>query len=142
MPGFTIATPATNPLPSTQPICGYLFFTLRPGLPRIAIPGWLTFLVFTRDVMLVLFAYLFYTRMQITRFPPSWAGKLSTLAQAVTLAATIGTNSFFPGLLNFTQLCFRITLGVTLFSSLDYLRRGDRMLREGPAALDRSAGLP
>ena len=126
----------------TMMVCGYLFYTLRPNLPQIAIPGWLTLLVFIRDVLIILFAYLFYTRIQVTRFPPSWAGKLSTFAQAVTLAATIGTNSLLPGLRGFTEVLFRITLGITLFSAWDYLRRGDRMLRWGATALDRPATLP
>jgi Phosphatidylglycerophosphate synthase len=127
-------------------VCGFLFYTLRSGLPQVAIPGWLTFLVFIRDFLIMVFAYLLYTRVQITRFPPSWAGKMSTLAQAVTLAATIGANSFFPGLVGFAGICFKITLGVTLFSGWDYLRRGDRMLHEGAppgrTPLDRSLTLP
>ena len=126
----------------TMMVCGFLFYTLRAGLPRIGIPAWLTFLVFVRDFVIILFAYLLYTRLQITKFPPSWPGKISTLTQAVTLAATIGTNAFFPGLLHFTEVLFRVSLGITLYSSWDYLRRGDRLLRGEAGALDRPAALP
>ena len=33
----------------TMMVCGYLFYTLRDGLPVVGIPVWLTFTVFIRD---------------------------------------------------------------------------------------------
>src|SRR5215208_2678433 len=53
-------------------VSGYVFYTLR-RLPRVAIPDWLTFTVFSRDVLIVVFAYLLYTRVNVKKFPPSWA---------------------------------------------------------------------
>jgi CDP-diacylglycerol--glycerol-3-phosphate 3-phosphatidyltransferase len=119
-------------------VCGYLFYTLHRHLPMVRIPGWLTFVVFIRDFMIAAFAYLMYTRMQVKRFPPSWAGKASTVTQAVTLATMIAVNAFLPGLLWFSELLFRAALVITLFSAWDYLRRGEQLLEEGLRATTHS----
>lgn len=115
-------------------IAGYLFYTFEAHVPKIGIPGWLTFVVLIRDFLIIMFAYLLYTRVQVKRFPPSWAGKTSTVLQAVTLATTIAVNAFLPGLLWFAELLFRIALLMTLYSSWDYLRRGERLLDDGFAS--------
>jgi cardiolipin synthase len=111
----------------TMMICGYLFYTLHSSV-KVPIPNWLTFTVFIRDFVIIVFAYLLYTRVQVKRFPPSWAGKTSTVLQAVTLGATIATNGFAPGLERFCEILFRIALGITLYSGFDYLRRGKGLL--------------
>jgi cardiolipin synthase (CMP-forming) len=108
-------------------VCGYLFYTLSPVVP-FRLPYWVTYVIFARDVLIVAFAYLLYTRIQIRRFPPSLAGKLSTLCQAVTLAAVIGVNSVTPGLATFAAVMFRVALVMTLLSGLDYLRRANLLL--------------
>ena len=113
----------------TLMICGFLYYTFAAGLPRVSIPGWLTFTVFIRDAMIVFFAYLMYTRIRVTRFPPTVWGKTSTLLQAVTLAAAIAVNGILPGLLGFSQLLFRLSLFMTLFSGWDYLRRASKIVR-------------
>jgi cardiolipin synthase len=113
----------------TLMVCGFLYYTLAP-LPRVAIPGWLTFTVFIRDVLIVFFAYLLYTRVQVKRFPPSILGKFSTVLQAVTLACAIGVNAFLPGLLGLAHLLFRASLVVTLCSGWDYVRRASNIVHE------------
>jgi cardiolipin synthase len=109
-------------------VSGYIFYTFATTLPLVRIPGWLTFVVFIRDFMIAIFAYLLYTRVQVTRFPPSVAGKVSMVLQAVTLGCAIAVNAFLPQLLLLAELLFRAVLLVTLYSSWDYLRRGERML--------------
>jgi len=115
-------------------VFGYLYYTLAPNLPVVRIPGWLTFVVFIRDFLIMMFAYLLYTRVRVKRFPPSWAGKTSTVLQAVTLGAVIGANASLPRLQWLAELLFRIVLLMTLFSAADYIRRGKRMLLESAAA--------
>ncbi len=112
----------------TLMVCGFLYYTYAE-LPRVAIPGWLTFTVFIRDVLLVFFAYLMYTRIQITRFPPTVWGKTSTVLQAVTLAAVIAVNAFLPALLPLAHLLFRLSLFMTIFSGWDYVRRASKIVR-------------
>jgi cardiolipin synthase (CMP-forming) len=114
----------------TLMVCGFIYYTFASRLPNVTIPGWLTFTVFIRDVLIVFFAYLLYTRIHISRFPPSVAGKVSTVLQAVTLAAAIAVNGFAPGLLKLAEFLFRLTLLTTLYSGWDYMRRIERILDE------------
>jgi cardiolipin synthase (CMP-forming) len=114
----------------TMLICGFLYYTIA-HLPVAQIPAWLTFVVFIRDFLIITFAYLLYTRVQVKRFPPSWAGKTSTVLQAVTLGTTIAVNAFAPHLLQLVHVLFHVALVVTLYSSWDYLRRGEQLLYGG-----------
>ena len=117
----------------TMMVCGYLYYTLGRSLPMVTIPTWLTFTVFIRDFLILSFAYMLYTRVKVTRFPPSPAGKISTVVQAFTLGTAIGVNAFVPQLLWLAELLFRVTVAVTLFSGWDYMRRAGRMLDPAPA---------
>jgi len=114
-------------------ICGYLYYTLASNV-RLLIPEWLTFTVFARDFLIVMFAYLLYTRVRVKRFPPSKAGKTSTVVQAVTLGIVIGVNAFAPSLVWLAGVMFRVALLITLYSGADYIRRAKRMLLESAAA--------
>jgi cardiolipin synthase len=121
----------------TLMVCGFLYYTFGDSVTRLPLPGWLTFTVFIRDVLIVMFAYLMYTRVHITRFPPSWAGKTSTVIQAVTLAAVVAVNAYAPRLRMFTEMLFRLSLIMTLYSGWGYMRRASLMLR--PEALPAQA---
>jgi cardiolipin synthase len=112
----------------TLMVCGFVYYTFADALPLARIPGWLTFTVFIRDFLIAVFAYLLYTRVQIKKFPPSIAGKASTVTQAVTLAAVIAANGFWPEIRPFAELLFRVSLVLTLFSGWDYLRRSEKLL--------------
>lgn len=117
----------------TMLVFGYLYYTLAPNV-RLRIPGWLTFSVFIRDFLIAMFAYLLYTRVNVKRFPPSWAGKASTVLQAFTLGTVIGVNGIVPSLGWLAELLFKVALLLTLFSGTDYIRRAKNMLLESPAA--------
>jgi cardiolipin synthase (CMP-forming) len=115
-------------------ICGYLFYTLHPSVQH-PIPAWLTFTTFIRDFFILFVVYLLYTRVHVKRFPPSWAGKTSTVAQAITLGAAVGVNASLPQLQTVVDFFFRATLVITLYSGWDYLMRGRRLLdEENPGA--------
>jgi cardiolipin synthase len=111
----------------TLMVCGFLYYTFAEG-PKVGIPGWLTFTVFIRDFLIAFFAYLMYTRVQISRFPPSIAGKTSTVLQAVTLAATVAANGFLPQVAPLVEVLFRVSLFMTLYSAWGYMRRGERLV--------------
>lgn len=119
----------------TMMVCGYLFFTLHQRIPVVAMPAWLTFTVLIRDFLIVLVAYLLYTRVQVKRFPPSVFGKISTVLQAVTLGTVIGVNAFAPKLVWLAEVMFRVAVVMTLVSAGDYIRRGKRMLEESFASV-------
>jgi cardiolipin synthase len=118
----------------TMLVCGYLFYTLYENAPLVRIPAWLTFAVFIRDFFIIFFAYLMWTRVHVKRFPPSWAGKTSTVLQAATLGVIIGVNAFVPSLLWLAEAMFRVALIATLYSGWDYMRRAKRMLGDAFAS--------
>jgi cardiolipin synthase len=111
-------------------VSGFVYYTFAQSLPIVRIPSWLTFVVFIRDFLIAVFAYLLYTRVDVKRFPPTWAGKASTVLQAATVATTIAVNAFLPNLLWLAELLFRASLVMTLYSGWGYMRRGDRWLRD------------
>jgi len=111
-------------------ICGYVVYTL-PNLATYRLSFWLTFTVFVRDLLMVIAAYLLYTRIKIRRFPPSIPGKISTITQVVALAATIAANTpLAPLVLPIMRLAHPAALVMTIYSGWDYLRKWDAMLKE------------
>ncbi len=114
----------------TLMVCGFVYYTFSSSLPLVKIPGWLTFGVLIRDVLIAAFAYLMYTRIRIDRFPPSVYGKASTVLQAVTLGAVMAVNGFAPGLLPLALFLFPTSLLMTLFSGWGYMRRAALMLEQ------------
>lgn len=113
-------------------VSGYVVMTL-PDVGAHRLPIWLTFTVFARDVLIVLFAYLLYTRIQIRRFPPSVIGKVSTIVQVVALAVTIAANTLLaPLALPLLWLVHAVAFAMTLLSGWDYIRRWNAVvLSEG-----------
>ncbi|HEX9734997.1 MAG TPA: CDP-alcohol phosphatidyltransferase family protein [Thermoanaerobaculia bacterium] len=61
---------------------------LSPGLP---IPTWITVLVITRDVCIVLVALVVYLALGISKFPPSRVSKCNTAFQIAAVAAVLAT---------------------------------------------------
>ncbi|HEV7764138.1 MAG TPA: CDP-alcohol phosphatidyltransferase family protein [Thermoanaerobaculia bacterium] len=118
----------------TLMVCGFLYYTFARDLPVLGIPGWLTFAVMIRDVLIVFTAYLMYTRVQITRFPPSAFGKASTVLQAITVATIVAVNAFLPRLAGPVEVLFKVTLLITLYSGWDYMRRASLLLKEDVTA--------
>ena len=107
-------------------VCGFVYYTF--GEVPFPIPGWLTFTVFARDFLIAFFAYLMFTRVQITRFPPTIYGKASTVLQAVTLIVTIAVNGFLPALMPVAKVLFTLTMLLTLFSGWHYAARAERLI--------------
>ena len=118
----------------TLMVSAFLYYTFAAKLPVVEVPAWLTFTIFIRDFMIGVFAYLMYTRVQITRFPPTIAGKASTVLQATTVAVVIGANAFAPAAAGVAWLLFRAVLFMTLFSAWGYMRRAAFLLRDEGAA--------
>ncbi|MGA7614300.1 MAG: CDP-alcohol phosphatidyltransferase family protein [Thermoanaerobaculia bacterium] len=115
---------------------GYVLYTFSPAV-RYTVPVWLTFTIFIRDAVIISFAYLLYTRINIRRFPPSIAGKFSTVLQVVTISGAVAANMFLaPIALLLLPVLFQLCLLATLYSSFDYLRRGESMLYQQVTALN------
>ena len=90
-------------------------------------PRWLFIIVFSRDLMLIGGFLVVYIATGKTTVSVSWMGKLTTGLQLTTVLATLltrvtgGVGSYLPGLIY-------LTAAVTIFSGLDYILRGARVL--------------
>ncbi len=96
---------------------------------RHAIPWWLAGLVLGRDLAIVLIAVLvMMLSSQRREFPPSLAGKLSTLVQILYILLMVGhLAGFLPESLPFVLA--HAVLVVTGWSCVDYARKGWAMRR-------------
>lgn len=111
----------------------YIIYTVDASIGH-RLPGWLTITIFMRDLMITVFAYLLYTRIRVRRFPPSIAGKTSTVIQIITLSAVIAANgALAPIGLPLVPLLIFLALAMTLISGLGYLRRAREILDERTA---------
>ncbi|MGH9457258.1 MAG: CDP-alcohol phosphatidyltransferase family protein [Thermoanaerobaculia bacterium] len=116
----------------TMMVTTFIIYTLPLVATTHRLPPWLTGTVFLRDITIVIFAYLLYTRVRVKRFPPTIAGKISTILQVVALVATIGANAFTaPWILPYLDVVYRATLVMTLYSGFSYIRKWDLELEGG-----------
>jgi cardiolipin synthase len=96
------------------------------------IPIWLTIMTISRDVLIVCVVLILFLTFHRKSFRPSFWGKLTAVAEDVTIAAYLAANWFgrsHPAL----RVMVWLTLSLTLVSGFHYLARTIRMLREaGP----------
>ena len=108
----------------------YIIYTVVASIGH-RLPVWLTLTIFMRDLMISAFAYLLYTRTHVRRFPPSVAGKTSTVIQIITLAAVMAANGVLaPLALALLPLLILLAACATLYSGLGYIRRARLLLDE------------
>ncbi|MGK2856797.1 MAG: CDP-alcohol phosphatidyltransferase family protein [Thermoanaerobaculia bacterium] len=112
----------------------YIIYTVVGSIVH-RLPVWLTLTIFLRDLMIAAFAYLLFTRTHVRRFPPSFAGKASTVIQICTLAAAMAANgALAPVGLTLLPPLTLLALGATLYSGLGYVRRARLLLDEHVAS--------
>ena len=92
------------------------------GFPNV-LPPWLTILLISRDVLMMLVALVIVLMVGWRLFKPSIYGKASTLLQVITLLAVLYCNwreQVVPEL----NILYFATGGLTAFSGLHYLITG------------------
>jgi len=96
---------------------------LRTGF---VIPAWVTALVITRDVVIVVVALVLHLAVGLSRFPPSPLSKINTAAQ---LLAIIGVLLSSRGPLFEATASFLVFLvaALTIGSGIEYIYRANRM---------------
>jgi len=91
------------------------------------IPLWLTIVVISRDLFIVLSAFALYKLRGQKTFLPSLWGKSSTVCQFMVLILVLFFNSFqisFP----YLRLFYFLTLALTLLSGVHYFYIGFRII--------------
>jgi cardiolipin synthase len=94
------------------------------------VPRWLVGIIFGRDLLILggVGAVLMYT--SVRRFPPSVWGKASTFVQIVTAVTWMARDAVEIRVLNsVASLILWPCVGFTVWSGLDYVRRGIRIAR-------------
>jgi cardiolipin synthase len=106
------------------------FITLTvPSVPVAAhIPVWLTILTISRDLLIAMFSLLLHLRLQVSKFPPSLLGKMTTAIQLLAVGMCLAVN-FLPDrfLLLFDALVYAC-LFLTIASGTHYLYRSYRLI--------------
>jgi cardiolipin synthase len=100
----------------------FVMLTL-PGLHLAnRLPLWLTVLVISRDVAIVLTVAVFNFAVARRTFRPSLLGKAATIIYVITGVVTLYAN--YRGEPSpVVQVCVYVSLAVTLLSGFDYVRR-------------------
>ena len=97
---------------------------LRAG--GLVIPAWVTALVITRDVVIVVVALVLHLAVGISRFPPSPLSKINTAAQLLAIIGVLlsGRGTLFEASASF--LVFLVA-ALTIGSGIEYIYRANRM---------------
>ena len=103
-------------------ITSYLFLAV-PSYPTIVkVPVWLAVMVLSRDFLLLTVALLLILSVGKRKFPPSWAGKVTTVTQILTVLFVLCANVWdWPRPL--MLIAFGATATTTVISGFDYLFR-------------------
>ena len=115
-------------------VSGFILLTDYPSMfqdvPMVArLPIWLSILAISRDIFIVAIALMMYLAYGRTRFDPTVWGKLTTVAEAVTIGLFMLANAMqvaFPVL----GAAVWVTLALILISGFHYLFQLGRAERD------------
>jgi cardiolipin synthase len=100
----------------------YLFLAIPSYPARMKVPVWLAVMVLSRDFLVMLVGLLLILASGKKRFPPSWAGKVTTVVQIVTVLFVLCANLWaWPR--EILLVAYGATASVTVISGFDYLHR-------------------
>jgi len=110
---------------------------------RDALPWWLTILVLSRDLAIVMIALLIILVAGYRPFRPSILGKISTTVQVTTIFVAVGLQAHIP-LVTTTllRICILLTATFTLASGIHYLVVVRHRYAHHPAGEERVASPP
>jgi len=98
-----------------------------PHGQAVVIPLWLAILTLFRDFVIMLMAFVFYMFEGIKSFPPTWAGKLTTVMHVTTVSLVLLANvTTIPTSL--LQLCFYVSFVMVIISGFSYIYRSSRAI--------------
>ncbi len=100
----------------------YLFLAIPSYPTNPKVPVWLAVMVLSRDFLMLLVGLLLILTSGKQRFPPTWAGKVTTVTQIVTVLFVLCANIWaWPR--EALLVAFGATASVTVFSGFDYVHR-------------------
>jgi len=97
---------------------------------EIKLPLWIVLIAIFRDAILLLGGTIIILSNQENKISPTWMGKISTFLQTMLILTLLLRLDFSFYLMNL--IIWNITIGFTLVSGIDYLRRGIVMFNSQP----------
>lgn len=98
-----------------------------PHGQAVVIPLWLAILTLFRDFVIMLMAFVFYMFEGIKSFPPTWAGKLTTVMHVLTVSMVLMANvAPIPAVI--LQSCFYVSFVMVILSGFSYIYRSSRAI--------------
>jgi cardiolipin synthase (CMP-forming) len=114
-------------------ISSYLFLAIPSYPARVKVPVWLAVMVLSRDFLLLLVALLMILTVGKRAFPPSWAGKVTTVTQILTVLFVLCANVWnWPRPI--MLIAFGATATTTVISGFGYVFRVARESAPAPAS--------
>jgi cardiolipin synthase len=98
-----------------------------PHGQAVVIPLWLAILTLFRDFVIMLMAFVFYMFEGIKSFPPTMAGKLTTVMHVVTVSLVLLAN-VTPVSTMALQVCFYTSFILVILSGFSYIYRSSRAI--------------
>jgi cardiolipin synthase len=98
-----------------------------PHGQAVVIPIWLAILTLFRDFLIMLMAFVFYMFEGVKSFPPTWAGKLTTVMHVVTVSLVLLAN-VTPISVTLLQACFYLSFVLVIISGFSYIYRSSRAI--------------
>lgn len=112
----------------------FILLALPGGSPP-RIPIWISVLVISRDLLILVIALVLFVAMGQLEFPPSRLGKANTLMQIVAIGLVLSA-TLVPGLGTAARVALWLVAALTIASGLQYIRRVDRLVAAGDKAAD------
>jgi len=100
-----------------------------PHGQAVVIPIWLAILTLFRDFLIMLMAFVFYMFEGVKSFPPTWAGKLTTVMHVVTVSLVLLAN-VTPVSRAVLQGCFYLSFALVIVSGFSYIYRSSRAIED------------
>lgn len=101
------------------------------------LPSWLTVMVISRDIMILLGVLVLFLNGFSLSIKPSIISKINTCFQFITVVAVLsGGHLRFPAVVYL--YLYYVTALFTIASGLDYMRYGFQMMGEGPVNTKRA----
>jgi cardiolipin synthase len=98
-----------------------------PHGQAVVIPLWLAILTLFRDFVIMLMAFVFYMFEGIKSFPPTWAGKLTTVMHVATVSLVLLANvTPIPELV--LRVCFYVAFAMVVLSGFTYIYRSSQAM--------------
>jgi cardiolipin synthase len=94
------------------------------------LPGWLTVIVITRDILIILGIAMFTITDIKIEVKPTIDSKVTTVAQLLTVILVL-FKPHFSGAILLKQVIFWTTAGITIFSGFHYILIGMKIIQEG-----------